>query len=59
MPLLGRRADTVNAELQVEITVPGALLRQRCQVQIGDIDGTAILRWCSGHIEMALESYTP
>ena len=44
MPLLWRYAGAVNAELQVEIAVPGALLPQRCQVQIGDIEGTAILR---------------
>ena len=59
MPLLRLRACAVNAELQVEITVPGALLPQRRQVQIGDIERAAILRRRSGRIEMALESYMP
>jgi hypothetical protein len=59
MPLLRRRAGAVNAELQVEIAMPGTLLPQRCQVQVGDIEGTAILRWRSGRIEMTLDSYMP
>ena len=56
MPLLRRRTGAINAELQVEITVPGALLPQCCQVQIGDIKRAAILQRRSGRIEMALES---
>ena len=59
MPLLRRCTGAVNAELPVEITVPGALLPQRRQVQIGDIERAAILRRRSGRIEMALESYMP
>jgi hypothetical protein len=59
MPLLWRHAGAINTELQVEIAVPGALLLQRCQVQIGDIEGAAILRRRSGRIEMGLYSYMP
>jgi len=59
MPLLGRYAGAVKAKLQVEIAVPGTLLLQRCQVQVGDIEGTAILRRRSGRIEMTLNSYLP
>src|SRR5689334_14203742 len=39
--------------------MPGALLLQRCQVQIGDIEGAVILRWRRSRIKTALESYTP
>ena len=59
MPLLWRYASAVKAELQVEIAVPGTLLPQRCQVQVGDIEGAVILRWRSGRIKMALDSYMP
>ena len=59
LSFLRRRASAVKAELQVEVAVPGALLPQRCQIQVGNIEGAAILRWCSGRIEMALESDMP